>query len=164
MRSGDEFSIPVGDRPSGAGGWPAARAALAAHCAATVGVDRVFVAFPPSSAAVAAGVSAVLVPPARSGQREAGGGVDRRIDAAVTLMTPLDPGVQGGGSAAIDDAAEALTARLEGDILLGGAVTAALPIRWDEGDLLEFPPRSGAWFASQTGRVELIISAEYPRG
>lgn len=144
------------------GTWPDARAALAAALAAAPGVDRVLIAPPTGAAAMSAGVTVMMTPPARSTVRSPGGRTEVRytLNATVLRLMGGDPEAS---SLEVDDAVEAINVVMEAHVTLGGTATVAGAFDWAAAVVVEYPPGSGVWFIGMTGTTTLIIVRDYLR-
>jgi len=143
-------------------GWPAARAALTALLEGVDGIDQAMFGFPATGAALVEGTSAVIVPPARYGERE-GTTTEWTYAVPIHLVRLLGSDSQA-GAALLDGVAERVMAALETSVLLGGSVAATDPPAFDDASIMEYPPESGVWFSAQTATLQVVFVVDYARG
>ena len=144
------------------GMWSGARGVLIRLLAGVDGVGVVLDGFPSDAVPLSSGVGVVLPPAARSGVRQPGATrwtVTQPVH--VLRMLSSDPAA---ATADIEVVVDGIGAVLETSIALGGAVSASEAPVWDEGDLMEWPPGSGIWFARSLGRVQFLSVFDVERG
>ena len=135
--------------------WPDAAEALAAALGAADGVAEVLRSPPVTNAAVGAGATVWLTPPARTHERTPGR-LETQITADMTVTAPMgnDP-VR--ATALVEAAVEGITAALEQAITLGGAATSAGPPAWAAAEAAEYPPGSGQWHIAMRATMPVMI-------
>lgn len=136
--------------------WDTARAVLISILADIAEVDEVFTYPPESGDDLAVGrVSVVLAPPGRSAVRGPGR-LQVTVRQTLTVMSPIAGGVVA-AMAAVDAAAHAIDTEMEQHVTLEGLVSATVPINWEPGGPLQYPPDTGSVFAAQTGTLEAML-------
>jgi len=142
--------------------WLAAAQRLEAVLGDLAEVDNVFSLPPLSSDEVRVGVSAMLLPPARTTLRQAGGSTVKMYTQQVTLMSLIADRPET-AAARVDAAVEAVDAAMESQVTLGGLVTVCGPFQWQEGFAQEMPEDSGIWYAHMVGAAEIRRTIGYYR-